>query len=208
MHIQIIMGELNQAGHLDESLQTFEDRARRRATFSVVCRGVYGQLWEAFEAQRQHTQLAGAAIFHNPATGAPWPDEKQQRLHWKRCLRKLGLRYREPYQTRHTFATLALMAGANPAWVARQLGHVKAHMLFRVYAKWIDGADKSRERDKLNAVLGHGRATELAASLENAPTSRTSVAERQGATLLREIARGASNTPVVRRLGVCAHDPS
>ena len=27
---------------------------------------------------------------------------------------RLGVRYCEPYQTQHTFATLALMAGANP----------------------------------------------------------------------------------------------
>lgn len=27
-------------------------------------------------------------------------------------------------------------------------------MLFKAYWKWIDGADKSRERDKMNAVWG------------------------------------------------------
>ncbi len=73
-------------------------------------------------------------------------------------MKRLGLRYREPYQTRHTFATLALMAGANPAYTARQLGHTNANMLFRVYSTWIDGADRSRERDKLNL----GLATDLA----------------------------------------------
>jgi len=48
------------------------------------------------------------------------------------------------------------MAGANPSYIARQLGHTNANMLFRVYSKWIDGADKSRERDKLNLGFGHG----------------------------------------------------
>jgi integrase len=76
-------------------------------------------------------------------------------------LKRLGLRYREPYQTRHTFATLALMSGANPSYIARQLGHTNANMLFRVYSKWIDGADKSRERDKLNVGFGHDLATKL-----------------------------------------------
>jgi integrase len=116
--------------------------------------------WAAFEAQRRHMQLAGGAIFANPVTGKAWPDEKRQHQFWSRSLRRLGLRYREPYQTRHTFATLALMAGVNPSWVARQMGHVNPQMLFKVYARWIDGADKSRERDKLNAVWGHTRATE------------------------------------------------
>jgi len=74
-------------------------------------------------------------------------------------LKRLGLRYREPYQTRHTSATLALMAGANPSYIARQLGHTNANMLFRVYSKWIDGADKSREREKLDAAFVHDLCT-------------------------------------------------
>jgi hypothetical protein len=35
------------------------------------------------------------------------------------------------------------------------MGHANAQMLFRVYAKWIDGADKSREREKLNVGFRH-----------------------------------------------------
>jgi integrase len=136
--------------------------------------------WEAFEAQRPHTQLAGGAIFKNPETDEAWADEKRQHVYWGRCLRRLGLRYREPYQARHSFATLNLMAGANPSWVARQLGHVNPQMLFKVYAKWIDGADKSRERDKVNAVLGHKRATEIRENLETAARSIPSLAEREG----------------------------
>lgn len=48
----------------------------------------------------------------------------------------------------------------NKKYIARQLGHTNANMLFRVYSKWIDGADKSRERDKLNIGFGHDLATE------------------------------------------------
>ena len=119
--------------------------------------------WAAIEAQRAHTQLAGKEIFWNPATGAPWTDIQSQWRIWQRCLKRPGLRYREPYQTRQTFAMLALMASANPSYIARQLGHTNANMLFRVYSKWIDGADKSRERDKLNVGFGHDLATELIA---------------------------------------------
>ena len=115
--------------------------------------------WGAIEAQRAHTQLTGKEIFGNPATGAPWADIQSQWRIWQRCLKRLGLRYREPYQTRHTSATLALMAGANPSYIARQLGHTNANMLFRVYSKWIDGADKSREREKLDAAFVHDLCT-------------------------------------------------
>lgn len=67
-----------------------------------------------------------------------------------------SIRYRAcaAYQTRHTFATLALMAGVNPAYIARQLGHANTAMLFKHYSKWIDGADAGREKSKLNGVFG------------------------------------------------------
>ncbi len=45
------------------------------------------------------------------------------------------------------------MGGANPAYIARQLGHKNAKMLFEVYAKWIDGADRGREKAKIEAAL-------------------------------------------------------
>jgi hypothetical protein len=47
------------------------------------------------------------------------------------------------------------------------MGHANAQMLFRVDAKWIDGADKSREREKLNAGFRHDSAAKLQRFLEN-----------------------------------------
>ena len=38
--------------------------------------------WDAFEAQRRHTQLAGAEVFHNPVTGARWADLQPQLTYW------------------------------------------------------------------------------------------------------------------------------
>jgi hypothetical protein len=72
------------------------------------------------------------------------------------------------------------MAGANPSCIARQLGHTDASMLFRVYSRWIDGADKSRERDKLNIGFGHDLATEWIAEAEKLAQSNAYVAETQG----------------------------
>ena len=56
---------------------------------------------------------------------------------WRRCLKRVGLRYCEPYQTRHTFASNALAAGEAPSWVAQMLGHTTPEMLFTVYARYI-----------------------------------------------------------------------
>ena len=72
------------------------------------------------------------------------------------------------------------MAGANPSWVARQMGHVNPQMLFKVYARWIDGADKSRERYKLNAVWGHTPAAEMRVAALSVSEERTILAEREG----------------------------
>ena len=53
----------------------------------------------------------------------------------------------------NTYAAQALMAGANPAYIVRQLGHSMAQMVFKVYARWLDGADWGREAAKLEAAL-------------------------------------------------------
>lgn len=108
--------------------------------------------WSALQRQEALTRLAGGAIFINPNTGRPWNDEQVQRRYWNAALKLAGMRHREQYQTRHTFATLALMAGANPSWISRQLGHASAQMLYRVYSKWIDRADQGRELAKLDTA--------------------------------------------------------
>ncbi|PLA74938.1 integrase [Hydrogenovibrio sp. SC-1] len=56
---------------------------------------------------------------------------------WHPLLKELGLERRNPYQTRHTAATLWLGAGENPAWIAKQMGHSTTEMLFRVYARYV-----------------------------------------------------------------------
>lgn len=93
-------------------------------------------------------------VFENPLTGEPWADEqRQRRAYWTPALRALGLRHRDAYQCRHTFATTLLMGGVNPAYIARQLGHASLAMVFKVYTRWLDGADKGAEAAKANAVL-------------------------------------------------------
>lgn len=93
-------------------------------------------------------------IFENPVTLKPWHDERSQRDHyWKPALGATRIRYRRAYQCRHTYATNNLSAGVNPAYVSRQMGHANARMLFQIYSKWIDGADRGREKAKMEAML-------------------------------------------------------
>lgn len=115
---------------------------------------------EALKRQKARTFMLGAdaLIFTNPNTGEPWSGSQvQRRLYWNPSLRALGMRQRDCYQTRHTYATLSLMAGVNPAYIAKQLGHANLGMLLKHYARWIDGADKGREADKLNDVFSAKR---------------------------------------------------
>lgn len=92
----------------------------------------------ALEAQKLHTFLAGHRVFHNPKTGAPWETDAQiRKTSWLYVLKKAGVRYRNPYQTRHTYASTLLSKGENPWWVANQMGHVDVEMIFRHYGKWI-----------------------------------------------------------------------
>lgn len=109
----------------------------------------------ALKSMKAWTFMADKEIFQNPVTGRPWHDERSQRDHyWRPSLRRLGIRWRKPYNTRHTYATTALAGQVNPGYVARQMGHKSAKMLFSVYSKWIDGADQGRERAKLEVAQG------------------------------------------------------
>jgi integrase len=38
-------------------------------------------------------------------------------------LKAANIPYRNPYQTRHTYASMMLSAGENPMWVASQMGY-------------------------------------------------------------------------------------
>lgn len=108
----------------------------------------------ALMRQKHLTFLAGGHVFLNPVTGAPWADDYRQRInYWHPTLKALGLRARDAYQTRHTYATLLLMSGANPAYVAQQLGHTTMKMTLERYARWMPRADNGAEIAKFEARL-------------------------------------------------------
>lgn len=60
---------------------------------------------------------------------------------WQSALKRAGVRYRNPYQTRHTYASMMLSAGEHPMWVAKQMGHADWTMIARVYGRWMPSAD-------------------------------------------------------------------
>ncbi|OQY18130.1 MAG: hypothetical protein B6I36_07665 [Desulfobacteraceae bacterium 4572_35.1] len=96
---------------------------------------------EALLAQRKFTALAGERVFHHPKYNKPWSGDKQIReSYWRPLLKKAGVSYRNPYQTRHTYASMMLSAGEPLAWVANQMGHSDTHMTTKAYARWVPNA--------------------------------------------------------------------
>lgn len=107
----------------------------------------------ALQRQRTFTQAAGSVVFQDPRYGTPWVDERAfRRSYWTPTLKLLGIRYRRPYNMRHSYATAMLMAGMTPAFCARQLGH-SVEMFLRTYAKWIDGQRDDSEMARLEALI-------------------------------------------------------
>lgn len=72
---------------------------------------------------------------------------------WNLTVRRAGIRRRRPYQLRHTYACWMLSAGANPAFIANQMGHENAEMVFTVYSSWINALD-SDQVSFLNQRIG------------------------------------------------------
>lgn len=71
---------------------------------------------------------------------------------WDNGLEKAGVRARHPYQSRHTYACWSLSAGANPSFIASQMGHENAKMVYEVYGKWI-GEMNQNQVDIINRNL-------------------------------------------------------
>lgn len=66
---------------------------------------------------------------------------------WDAAMKRAGIRRRKAYQSRHTYACWSLSAGANPSFIANQMGHASAQMVFNVYGAWM--ADSSAEQIKM-----------------------------------------------------------
>lgn len=139
------------AGQL--TVSTARTRGKEKSTKTNVVRTL--ELTRpALETLKRQQAITGGALYvflddeNNPFTTTDEP----LRSWWKPLFNLTSIRARDARQTRHTFATTGLMGGIAPGWLASQLGH-SPEMFFRVYSRWIEGADKGAERRKMDAHL-------------------------------------------------------
>lgn len=130
---------------------------------------------EALKSQMAYTFKAGERVFHNPRTGQGWETDGQiRKTCWTPILKRAGVRYRNPYQTRHTYASMLLSAGENMLWVAKQMGHRDTEMLIKTYGKWIPNTEAERGYTPLNDWSEEGMLSTITSGIATA-TPHTNV---------------------------------
>jgi len=110
----------------------------------------------ALIAQKSASYEAGQHVWLNPRTGKAWSTDAQiRKTLWQPLCERAGVRYRNPYQCRHTFASALLTAGANPWYVAEQLGHADVQLVYTTYGKFIrEDYLKPKQQPGLRLVAG------------------------------------------------------
>jgi integrase len=73
---------------------------------------------------------------------------------WAPILRRAGVKHRNFYQCRHTFATLLLQGRADWRYIADQMGHVDLTMLQKHYWKWRPGSIVGPAVDPIAEAFG------------------------------------------------------
>jgi hypothetical protein len=117
---------------------------------------------------------------------------------WREVMETLAVRYRKPYNGRHTFISWRLMKGDNPLLVALEDGHSVETML-RTYAAWIKGA-KAEDVDLIKAAMtgrpsteGYGAGAKSPLASPEAGTRLAPEGPIQGVVLTQPIAAGAGS---------------
>ncbi|MCD8485511.1 MAG: site-specific integrase [Desertifilum sp.] len=91
---------------------------------------INGQLRAILEDAKQKSK--SEYVFPSPTGGFIDQGNFSQRV-WKPLLVAMGIRYREPYQTRHTFITLCLESGIDVKDVSRWVGN-SPEIIYKHYA--------------------------------------------------------------------------
>ena len=117
---------------------------------------------EAFKRLKEQALPDDKFVFTNKK-GNPLEHRNVTQRVWYPLLDQLGLNRRNPYQTRHSAATLWLAAGESPEWIARQMGHSTTRMLFTIYSRYVPNLTRQDGSaiDRLLAAKGFNDDAEI-----------------------------------------------
>lgn len=110
---------------------------------------------EALQEQMPKSYLMGSYVFaKNSKTPVQFLNGDLNRINpdsfrkhrWTRILKDAGVKYRYPYQMRHTFATKHISEGVNLWQLANWMGHSSPEMLFNHYGSFIESYQKKNEQ--------------------------------------------------------------
>jgi len=119
-----------------------KDRTKTREDREII---LCGRALDVLRRQLAlRAQLAAAGRLEHElvffqADGAPIDDLSYPYDRWRFIMDKTRIRYREPYNARHTYISWRLMSGHNVLLVAKEDGH-SVHTMLTTYAAWTDGA--------------------------------------------------------------------
>jgi len=73
----------------------------------------------------------------NLTVNVPWASDKVIRVWWRKACIAAKVRYRYPYQLRHTYASWMLKFREEPLWISKQMGHADVSETLETYVKFI-----------------------------------------------------------------------
>ena len=98
----------------------------------------------ALKRQKELTFLHSEYVFLNDQ-GKQWEHESFRKHRWQsRILKAAGVRYRYPYQLRHTFATKHISQEDHLWKIANWMGHKNTEMIYRHYGSFIEAYEKTK----------------------------------------------------------------
>ena len=112
---------------------------------------------QAVDALKNQLEISGRSefVFINKTSDKPWHNTTIFWKKWQTLYKTINkfliakglkpLEYRNPYQLRHTYASMLVSRGVNIAKIAAQLGHINTKMVIEIYGKYIPEDDKTAD---------------------------------------------------------------
>jgi len=167
-HIDWVTGQI----HIEDNIVTVEGGTEEKTTKTDEERDIpmLPSARDALITMKPITSMLnnGDYVFTHDGKNR-WRNCFQIRNRWVITLKLAKVRYRYPYQTRHTFASTLLMNGEPELLVAKLLGHSTVDMVRKHYGKYVKPIDGI----KLLSDYSEFGASELGQNLGQAWGSRT-----------------------------------